>query len=148
MRLVQISTATSFSTSINYKDDIHCLRELLLYHNRNKSELLSKHYKALEREYSLHQTSPEKMTQSVIANKSRLEMTDDRFPSFVDCSVDRIFHDGYSDFNTNTPLLPDQTMIEIYEQIKKLFPMHHRPIHSILFGVRSHQPARATEHPF
>ena len=24
-------------------------------------------------------------------------------------------------------------------------PMHHRSIHSILFGVRSHQPARATE---
>ena len=144
MRLVQISTATSFSTSINYKDDIHCLRELLLYHNRNKSELLSKHYKALEREYSLHRTSSEKMTQSFIANQSRLEMTDDRFPSFVD-SVDRIFHDGwvrhYSDFNTNTPLLADKTMIQIYDHIEKLFPMYHRSIHSILFGVRSHQPA-------
>ncbi len=124
------------------------MRELLLAHNKKKMETIAKTKMVLERDLAQQQSASDAIGQTFIDNQLRCKMTDNRLPSFVEW-VDGLFKNTwvnhYSTFNPNTPLLPDESMVQIYTQLEAEFPFHYGSIRSLLFGSQSHQLARASD---
>ncbi len=130
----------------NLKDDSRQMCELLLAHEQKKNYALVSTNKKLE---SLRGTTAIHAQQLTYATIKRLfldKMSDERLPKFVE-HVDKTFYNAweqhYSNFQSNTPLVDDDTMLGFYTLIERTLPTHFLSIQSLMFSRRHEEPARA-----
>jgi hypothetical protein len=131
-----------------FKDDSNRMCEILLVHEKKKTEHLSRIIRQLENENLRLLTDSHHVTNMYIANSLHSEMTDNRLPE-VTTYVDKHYYDAfvvhYSDFQRNAPLMDRAILIEFNQMIERTFPIHYSVLKSIIFGKRSHEPARANK---
>lgn len=120
--------------------------ELLFVHEQKKNNNLVSTNRKLETLKGTNAAHAQSLTNETIKRLFIDEMSDERLPTFVD-HVDNLFRiaweQHYSNFQPNTPLVDDDTMLSFYNLIENTFPTHFLSIQSLMFGRRHHEPARA-----